>query len=63
MFKKQGKFYADWRDKSGTRKRKAFTSQRAALKFEAQQKDFAPQTAGSGKSLAAVLRITHRGAP
>lgn len=41
MFEKNGKFYADWRDRKGTRKRKSFTSQRAALRFEEEQKELA----------------------
>ena len=41
MFEKDGKFYADWRDRSGKRKRKSFTSQRAALHYEAEQKELA----------------------
>jgi hypothetical protein len=39
MFEKAGKYYADWRDASGKRLRKSFTSKRAALQFEAEQKD------------------------
>ena len=31
MFQKGQKYYADWRDQSGNRKRKSFTSRRAAL--------------------------------
>ena len=38
MFEKAGKFYADWRDKTGARKRKSFTSKRAALKHEEEQR-------------------------
>ena len=41
MFEKQGKFYADWRDKSGKRLRKSFNSERAALRHEADMKDLA----------------------
>src|SRR5260370_753181 len=41
MFEKQGKFYADWRDQTGARKRKSFTSARAALQFEREQKELA----------------------
>jgi hypothetical protein len=37
MFQKQGKFYADWRDASGQRLRKSFTSRSAALQFESGQ--------------------------
>lgn len=45
MFEKAGKFYADWRTSQGTRVRKSFTSRRAALQFEAQQRDLAhPKT-------------------
>jgi periplasmic divalent cation tolerance protein len=38
MFEKNGKFYADWRDKKGVRLRKSFLSKRAALLYEAEQK-------------------------
>jgi len=41
MFEKTGKFYADWRDANGHRLRKSFASKRAALQFEAQQKELA----------------------
>jgi hypothetical protein len=41
MFEKDGKFYADWRDKRGNRKRKSFTSKRAALRHEEEQKELA----------------------
>jgi hypothetical protein len=41
MYEKAGKFYADWRDQDGTRLRKSFTSRRAALQFEAEQKELA----------------------
>jgi len=41
MFEKAGKYYADWRDKDGHRIRKTFTSRRAALQFEAEQKELA----------------------
>jgi hypothetical protein len=34
MFEKNGKYYADWRDRTGRRQRKSFTSQRAALRYE-----------------------------
>lgn len=39
MFEKSGKYYADWRDTSGHRLRKSFSSKRAALLFEAEQKE------------------------
>lgn len=39
MFEKAGRFYADWRDDNGKRLRKSFTSKRAALQFEAEQKE------------------------
>lgn len=41
MFEKNGKFFADWRDRDGRRKRKSFTSQRAALRYEAEQRELA----------------------
>ena len=41
MYEKSGKFYADWRDKNGQRKRKSFNAARAALVFEAEQKEIA----------------------
>lgn len=41
MFEKDHKFYADWRDASGKRLRKSFNSKRAALQFEAEQKELA----------------------
>lgn len=33
MFEKQGKYYADWYD-NGQRKRKAFTTKKAAIGYE-----------------------------
>jgi hypothetical protein len=39
MFEKAGKYYADWRNDDGKRLRKSFTSKRAALQFEAEQKE------------------------
>jgi hypothetical protein len=45
MFQKNGRYYADWRDKSGRRLRQSFTSKRAALQHEAEQKAIAhPKT-------------------
>jgi hypothetical protein len=41
MYEKAGKFYADWRQGDGTRRRKSFTSKRAALQFETEQKEIA----------------------
>lgn len=50
MFEKSGKFYADWRDKSGKRLRKSFKSARAALQHEAAQKELAhPKPKAQGK--------------
>ncbi len=52
MYEKNGKFYADWRDRSGKRLRKSFTSERAALRFEAEQKELAhPKTKALGRRL------------
>jgi hypothetical protein len=41
MYEKSGKFYADWRDRTGARKRKSFRTARAALLFEREQKELA----------------------
>ena len=50
MFEKQGKYFADWRDQTGRRQRKSFTSQRAALRFEEEQKELAhPKTQARAK--------------
>lgn len=52
MYEKNGKFFADWRDRQGNRKRKSFTSPRAALRFEAEQKELArPRSRARGKHL------------
>ena len=57
MFEKSGKYYADWRDKSGRRLRKSFTSKAAALQFEADQKELAhPKTAARGQQSPKILR-------
>jgi hypothetical protein len=52
MFEKSGKFYADWRDQDGRRLRKSFTTRRAALQFEIEQKELAhpKQTARGQRS-------------
>jgi len=34
LYKKNGKFFADWRDHTGHRHRKSFTTARAAQKYE-----------------------------
>jgi hypothetical protein len=61
MFEKQGKFYADWRDRTGTRKRKAFTSARAALKFEREQKELAhPKQNAKGNQSPIPFSRKHR---
>lgn len=52
MFEKSAKFYADWRDHKGTRKRKSFNTARAALQFEAAQKEIAhPKPRAQGRTL------------
>ncbi len=51
MFEKGHKFYADWRDATGKRLRKSFTSRRAALAYEAEQKELAhPKHPAKGKT-------------
>ncbi len=37
MFTKGSRFYADWRDKRGTRRRRAFTTAEEATTYEAEQ--------------------------
>jgi hypothetical protein len=37
MLKKHGKYFADWRDASGKRHRKAFPSKRAALSYQSRE--------------------------
>jgi hypothetical protein len=50
MFEKQGKFYADWRDRAGRRLRKSFTTARAALRYEEEQKSLAnPKPKAQGR--------------
>jgi hypothetical protein len=39
MFKKGNRFYADWRNRQGERRRKAFTTVEAASSYEEQQKN------------------------
>lgn len=54
MYEKAGKFYADWRDRTGARKRRSFKSERAALRFEAEQKELAhPKKKALGRPLPA----------
>lgn len=54
MFEKNGKFYADWRDRSGRRLRKSFETKRAALQYEAEQKTKAhPNERARGRQLPA----------
>jgi hypothetical protein len=76
MFEKDGKFYADWRDKDGNRKRKSFKSRRAALRYEEEQKELAhpkmkarvtqlpkysaPDSKGTRETRATTLRLLKR---
>jgi hypothetical protein len=63
MFEKQGKFYADWRDTDGNRLRKSFTSKRAALLYESEQKELAhPKTAAKGRTSPLSFARKQRGA-
>jgi hypothetical protein len=58
MFEKAGKFYSDWYDQDGSRKRKSFNSRRAALQFETEQKELAHP-----KQKARGLRLPHSYSP
>jgi hypothetical protein len=52
MYQKDNRFYADWRDRRGVRRRKAFTSADAATAYEEEQKNAArPKTRGAGLQL------------
>jgi hypothetical protein len=39
MYQKDNRWYADWRDKRGVRRRKAFTTEEAAQQYEDDQKN------------------------
>lgn len=56
MFEKNGKFYADWRDRSGKRIRKSFNSPRAALTYEQQKEVARPKPKALGRLRTALLR-------
>jgi hypothetical protein len=58
MFEKSGKYYADWRDKKGKRKRKSFNSKRAAQRHEEEQKELTHP-----KPQARARRSPHYSAP
>jgi hypothetical protein len=52
MYEKNGKYFADWRDRAGKRLRKSFNSPRAALQFEQQQRELAhPKLKALGQRL------------
>jgi hypothetical protein len=58
--RKNGKYYADWRDRSGKRLRLSFTSKRAALQHEAEPKELArPKTKMAGLALESGLQSSH----
>jgi hypothetical protein len=65
VFEKAGKYFADWRDSHGTRKRKSFRTRRAALQFEAEQKELAnPKPKAQGRpSLKFYAPITRAKTP
>ncbi len=52
MLRKYGKFYADWTDPKGTRRRKAFPTKQGAEKFQTRQRleSAAKKAQPSGKS-------------
>jgi hypothetical protein len=39
MLKKYGRWYADWIDEHGNRKRKSFATRKAALKYQTSQRN------------------------
>jgi hypothetical protein len=50
MFIKNNKFFADWRDASGRRLRKSFSTAKAALAYEAGQRLQNPKQMAGGRS-------------
>ena len=48
MYIKNNKFFADWRDESGRRLRKSFTTARAAITYEAAQRVRLPKQKAGG---------------
>ena len=46
MYIKGNKFYADWTDAEGHRRRKSFTTAKAALSYQAEQRNAVPRRAG-----------------
>lgn len=64
MFEKHNRFYADWYDRRGVRRRKAFNSSAEAEVFEAEQKAKAhPKKKGTGGQfrLSSVPKSKRRG--
>src|SRR5579862_5473610 len=63
MYQKGQKYFADWRDSDGRRLRKSFTSKRAALTFEAEQKELAhPKHPAKGKTVPISFSRPYRAA-
>ncbi len=51
MYEKHNRFYADWRDRRGVRRRKAFLTAEDAERYEMEQKAKArPKTQGTGQA-------------
>jgi hypothetical protein len=63
MYEKHNRFYADWRDKRGNRKRKAFLTAKDAERYELEQKAKArPKTQGAARpSTISSVPTTPRG--
>lgn len=55
------RYFADWRDRKGTRHRKAFTSAKAAGAYEAEQKNQNPKVRAMRSRRAASSSMRTRG--
>jgi hypothetical protein len=64
MQKKYGKFYADWRDEKGNRKRKAFRTKTAAERFQTRMRRLSTAKKDqAGKRSARSARSSRRKRP
>ncbi len=63
MFEKNGKYYADWREKDGRRLRKSFASKRAAILFEQEQKELTHPKRKARSALSPICSAPASSAP
>lgn len=60
MYEKNGKFYADWRDADGRRRRKSFATSLGASRHETRMKTANPRRASLSLVSAAVRPLTSK---